>query len=147
ESWPMRAARALVYLTALAWFIVAPSPLYRFILGKFVLFRGCVGLACSLLLLELVTSAPDRAAALWGRIRASVSSPLALTIGAFVAAFQIASLFGVDASRSFWGDLHRGDGGLQLLCLYLYFVLLTVLLENERQWRRLLKALCVAALA
>ena len=147
ESRLFRGARALAYLTTLAWLLVTPSTLFPFVVGKFAWFRGCVGLAWALLLAGLVTSPAQRADALRERLRSAITAPLGLALGVFALAVLAACAFGLDPSWSFWANFERGEGGLQILSFYLFFLLLAVLIEQERQWIFLFRCLCAVALA
>lgn len=77
---------------------------------------------------------------LWSRkepIRLSVSM-LHLVILGYLLIVIISSLFGIDPSRSFWGTMERGWGGLMLLDLVIFFFLASAVLRKE-DWEKLFR--------
>lgn len=49
----------------------------------------------------------------------------------------IANLFGVDPYRSFWGNYQRMDGWITILHVYLYFIISTIFITNNKLWKLL----------
>ncbi|MBU6214517.1 O-antigen ligase family protein [Patescibacteria group bacterium] len=49
----------------------------------------------------------------------------------------IADAFGVNPYLSFWSDYQHMDGGINLIHLFTYVVVLTSMLTSEKSWRRL----------
>jgi O-antigen ligase len=139
-------AKVLLYLTLLAIALVTPWTNFPHVVPKFAWFRATTALAVVFFLLGVATSSAARAQGMFQRVRATVTSPVGLAVTAFVLAVQLACLFGVDPSRSFWSTLERGEGGAQILMLYFYFLLLAALLNQPREWLLLFKSICVAGL-
>lgn len=127
--------------------IVTPSTLFPFIVGKYVWFRASVDLALLAFALGLLfhphqsttISAHQRLASLY-------KNPLVLAVSAFVIIFLLAGFFGVDPAFSFWSNFERGEGGVQILHLYAFFMLLAVLFREEKDWQKLFAWSLVAGL-
>ncbi|KKL11323.1 hypothetical protein LCGC14_2546990, partial [marine sediment metagenome] len=88
----------------------------------YVWFRSLIGLALIFFLLGLLFN--READFYWERLKRIVRSPLFIAVSVFVTAFLAATFFGVDPAFSFWSNFERGEGGLQILNLYVFFVLL-----------------------
>ncbi len=115
--------------------IVTVSTLFPFIVGKYVWFRSIVLLAFILFLLGLLFE--DNAETIWKRCVDIFRRPLVIAVSIFIFFFLLAGFFGVDPMNSFWSNFERGEGGLQILCFYIYFLLLITLFQEEKDWFRL----------
>jgi len=133
-SIPFKFARGFLYLSALYVALVTPSTLFPFIVGKYAWFRGMVDLALIAFAIGLLFY--DGNGAMWTRLKETFRKPLAITVSAFVTLFVLAGFFGVDPAMSFWSNFERGEGSLQLLHLFAFFVLLVTLFRDEKDWRR-----------
>ena len=60
---------------------------------------------------------------------------IVVAVSVFVAVFLLASFFAFDPAMAFWSNFERGEGGLQLLHLWLFFALLTILFREKKDWR------------
>ncbi|MCL4404042.1 O-antigen ligase family protein [Patescibacteria group bacterium] len=129
-------SRFFLYLIPFAVVIVTNNTLFPFIVGKYALFRGVVDLALIAFLLGLLLS-PD-AAEYEKRLKKVFFSPIGIAVGLFALAFFLACVFGVNFSWSFWSNFERGEGGLQILNLYVFFLLLGSLFRNEDDWAKFL---------
>lgn len=136
-------SRLFLYLVPLGIVIVTRSTLFPFIVGKYVWFRSLIGLALIFFLLGLLFN--READFYWERLKRIVRSPLFIAVSVFVTAFLAATFFGVDPAFSFWSNFERGEGGLQILNLYVFFVLLFALFRNESDWRKLFWIFILAA--
>lgn len=116
--------------------IVTTSTLFPFIVGKYVFFRIVVDLALIFFLLGLLFD-DRRSLAVYQRLRVLYRNPLVVAVTAFVAVFLIAGFFGVDPHFSFWSNFERGEGGIQMLHFYVFFMLLLLLFREEKDWREL----------
>lgn len=131
-----KTARFFLYLIPLAIIIVATPLLFPFIVGKYVAFRFLVGLSFIFLSLGIIFSRESRR--YWNRMVKVIKSPLGIAIAIFTIAFLLACAFGFDPSFSFWSNFERGEGGLQIIFLYLFFVSLLTLFEKKENWRKFL---------
>ncbi|KKR10073.1 MAG: Tetratricopeptide repeat protein [Parcubacteria group bacterium GW2011_GWA2_39_18] len=61
---------------------------------------------------------------------------LHVVVFSFFAVLIISSLFGVDISRSFWGNTERSDGLISLAHFVVYFLILSSFLRKETEWLR-----------
>lgn len=124
--------------------IVTTSTLFPFIVGKYAWFRSTVDLALIFFLLGILFQ-PD-AKAFEERAVKLFKTPLVIAVSIFVLMFLLACLFGINPSFSFWSNFERGEGGLQILHLYVFFLLLSILFREEKDWRRMLGWFLVAGL-
>ena len=115
--------------------LVTTSTLFPFIVGKYVWFRSSVDLAMIFFLLGIIFTAGAKAYE--ERLTALIKKPLVIAVTAFVVIFLLAGFFGFDPHFSFWSNFERGEGGIQVLHLYLFFLLLLTLFREERDWHRI----------
>ncbi len=111
---------------------VTPSTLFPFIVGKYVWFRTTIDLALIFFLSGLLFS--NDGPAYLERVKRIFRSPLAIAVTVFVGVFLLACVFSLNPSFSFWSNFERGEGGLQILHLYLFFLLLLALFRKEEDW-------------
>jgi len=132
-----KAARFLIYLIPLGIVIVTPSTLFPFIVGKYVWFRTLSALA---LIFFLIGITRDREGSVYlKRLKELVRSPLAIAVTAFTTLYVLAGFTGIDPHLSFWSNFERGEGGLQILHLWVFFILSVTLLRTPKEWLALLK--------
>jgi O-antigen ligase len=139
-------SKFFLFASTLSIAIVTSSTLFPFIVGKYAWFRGTVWLAFVLFCLGFVLNHPHSVQyreRLWRILR----SPIPISLGIFVLAFLIAGFFGIDPAQSFWSNFERGEGGLQLLTLYVFFILALTLFRTDRAWRVALWTVIGGALA
>ncbi len=129
-----KVSRFFLYLVPLTVVIVTNSTLFPFIVGKYAFFRAVVDISLILFLLGLLL-APD-AADYERRLKKIFFSPVGIAVSLFALAFILACIFGVNFDWSFWSNFERGEGGLQILHLYAFFLLLGTLFQNEKDWSR-----------
>lgn len=139
-----KTARFFLYLTPLVVILVTTSTLFPFIVGKYVSFRFLVGLSFIFLVLGIIFGRESRK--YWRRLVNAVKSPLGIVIGIFTATFLLACVFGFDPAHSFWSNFERGEGGLQIIFLYLFFISLLTLFEKEKNWRKFLWIFLLSAM-
>lgn len=118
--------------------IVVSTTLFPFIVGKYSFFRASIAVALATYCIGLLVH-HDEAPEYLRRLKEAVTSPLGVAVGLFVLMFLLAGFFGIDPSMSFWSNFERGEGGLQMLHLYTFFVLLIALLKEEGEWRRMFR--------
>lgn len=130
-----KVAKWLLVLPVLGIFIVSTSTLFPFIVGKYVWFRTTVDFALIAFFLGLLFS--DHESHMLARVKEVLQQPLTIAVSLFVAVFLLAGFFGVDPAMSFWSNFERGEGGLQLLHFWAWFVLLVTLYREEKDWQNL----------
>jgi len=143
-----KVSKFFLFLIPLTVVIVTPSTLFPFIVGKYAFFRTMVSLALICFLLGMLfqdktrintdkkrihTDNQYKSAKI--RINPCLKNPLVIAVSIFVSIFLLACLFGVDPKWSFWSNFERGEGGLQILYLGIFFWLLVVLFREEKDWQ------------
>ncbi len=114
--------------------IVTSSTLFPFIVGKYVYFRILINLAFIFFLLGILSN-QNGANEIIGRFKPLIKNPLVIAVSAFIFIFLLSGFFGVDPQSSFWSNFERGEGGLQLLHFYIFFALLALLFDKEKDWQ------------
>lgn len=128
-----KVSKFFVYAALFSIVVVSSSTLFPFIVGKYVWFRTMVLLGTIAFALGLLVA--PRAPHYFARLKHLFSSKIVIAVSVFILVFLLACFLGYDPHAAFWSNFERGEGGFQLLCFYLFFVLLGTLLENERDWR------------
>ncbi len=131
-----KASKFFLFISVLFVGIVTSSTLFPFIVGKYVWFRTSIGLALILFCLGLLYQ--DKGFLMVNRIIEVFKKPIVIVISVFVAVFLLACLFGFDPINSFWSNFERGEGGLQILNFYVFFLLLITLFKEEKDWKLIL---------
>src|SRR3989344_6522573 len=136
--------------SVLAVALVTPSTLFPFIVGKYVWFRASIDLALIFFLLGWAKTrinadsnadkrgyADKKSASISQNqhLSALLKSPLVIAVMVFVAVFLLSGFFGIDPKMSFWSNFERGEGGLQLLHFGIFFILLTLLFREKKDWK------------
>lgn len=128
-------SRFLLFLVPFTVLIVLSELHYPFVSGKFILFRGIVGLAFISFLLGVFFNKQE-ADKYWQRITKVIKSPLGIVIGIFTFLFLLSGFLGVDPVKSFWSNFERGEGGLQILFLYIFFLLISTFFTKQEDWTK-----------
>jgi len=115
--------------------IVMASTLFPFIVGKYVWFRMSVDFAFIFFLLGLLLS--KEAAIVSRKLLVIFKQPLVIAVTIFVIAFLLACFFGINPHFSFWSNFERGEGGFQMIHLWIFFILLALLFDKEENWRKM----------
>jgi len=137
-------SRFFLYLVPFASAIVTRTTLFPFIVGKYAWFRGSVAIALILFLFGLLFG--EEAEEYEKKIIHAIRSPLGIAVGVFTIVFLLASIFGIKPNHSFWSNFERGEGGIQILHLYVFFILLTTLFKEPREWRKFFLCSAVSAM-
>jgi O-antigen ligase len=138
-----RITKWYLYASVFCVMIVVNSIFFPFIGGKDYFFRFAVELGLiSWLLWWAFEAKVGEAKRL---IQSTFKRPLVIAATAFVAVFELACLFALDAHAAFWSNYERGEGGFQMLHYYLFFLLLTMVLQHEDDWKNIFKFSLVAA--
>ncbi len=125
-------AKFFLYLAPFTVVIVSSSTLFPFIVGKYVFFRTVVSFALIFYLLGLLFQ--DKSLVVGRKL---LVNPLIIAVLTFVLIFIFAGFFGVNPSWSFWSNFERGEGGLQILYLGVFFLLLVSLFREKSDWQKL----------
>lgn len=139
-----KVAKWLLVVSVLSVALVSITTLFPFIVGKYSWFRASIGLASLAFALGLIFNIDSEK--VWRRFLDIFKNPLVIAVSIFAAVFVLASLFGVDPGASFWSNFERGEGGLQILCLYAFFLLAVTLFKEEKDWRRLIFFVIIGSL-
>ena len=141
---PFKISKFFLYASIFCVALVTTSTLFPFIVGKYTWFRASVFLGLIFFLIGLLSD--PRADHYLNRIKRLFRSPMVIAVSAFAFMFLLAGFLGVDPQNSFWSNFERGEGGLQILTLYIFFLLLATLFDEEREWLKLFKCSLVVAL-
>ena len=134
----LKISRGILFLIPFTAVIVLPWTIFPFNVGKFVFFRALVDLSLIFFIWAWAS----------GKIvidHKSFIKPIAIGVAIFVAMFLLASFFAYDPLAAFWGNFERGESGVQLLHLLIFFFLMTTLFRNENDWQKMLKSILVSA--
>ncbi|HEY4526117.1 MAG TPA: O-antigen ligase family protein [Candidatus Paceibacterota bacterium] len=137
----LKSAKFFLNASVFAVVLVAASNYFPFIGVKYYFFRWMVEFAAVCTLLW------------WGfnkgnleeRIKKAFKKPIVRAVTVFAIAYTLAAVFAWDAHSAFWSNFERGEGGFQMLHYYLFFLLLTVLFDEERDWKILFRSSLAAA--
>jgi hypothetical protein len=138
-----RIAKWYLYIAVFSIVVVMNSIFFPFIGGKDFFFRFVVELALSSMVLWWAFEAKKGDAK--KRISALFHKPLVLAVSAFVAMFELASIFAYDFQAAFWSNYERGEGGFQMLHYYLFFLLLVLIFTDEKDWKNIFRFSLVSA--
>ncbi|MBI2278843.1 MAG: O-antigen ligase family protein [Candidatus Brennerbacteria bacterium] len=144
---PFKVSKSFLIIAVFFIAIVTPSTLFPFIVGKYVWFRAAVDVALLVFALGFLFHPHQSAViSIHQRLVSLYKNPLVIAVSAFVVIFLLAGFFGVDPAMSFWSNFERGEGGIQILHLYVFFMLLAVLFREEHDWQKLFACSLVAGL-
>lgn len=138
-----RIAKWYLYLSVFASIIVMDSIFFPFIGGKDYFFRFSVELALISFILWWAFEA--RAGEAKKRLVETYKKPIVIAVTVFVGMVLLACLFAYDAHAAFWSNYERGEGGFQMLHYYIFFILLSVLFTEEKEWKNIFKFSLAAA--
>lgn len=128
-------SKFFLFLVPFAIVIISTSTLFPFIVGKYVFFRTTIDLALIFFLLGLLLQ--DKLSVVINHLLSVLKNPLVIAVSIFTFIFLLAGFFGVDPANSFWSNFERGEGGFQMIHLWLFFLLLVALFREEKDWRKL----------
>lgn len=138
-----RIAKWYLYVAVFSVIIVMNSIFFPFIGGKDWFFRFATELSLSCMILWWAFEAKKGQAK--ERIKALFKKPLVVAVTVFTAIFELACIFAYDAHAAFWSNYERGEGGFQMLHYYLFFLLLVLIFNTEKEWKNLFRFSLVAA--
>ena len=127
----------LLYALLITPFLFSSRFFFPFISTKTFYFRLMVEIA---LVLYIVLAIADK------RFRPKITK-LSVAIFILLGVFIVTSLLGINFYRSFWGNTERGEGLLTFSHVIAYFVMLTGMLQERKQWERYFFASIFVSLA
>lgn len=151
----LKASKFFLYLVPFTILVVSRSTLFPFIVGKYFFFRVFVDLALIAFVWawakgelsansqQPINNKNNKPASF--SARKLLSSPLVIAVFVFTFIFLLAGFLGYNPSASFWSNFERGEGGLQILHLFIFFALMVLLFRDEKSWRKMLKLSILAA--
>src|SRR5579871_1170212 len=139
----VRPSLLLLRVSKLFLFLSVFSVAVEFPKSKAVFFR--ITTEFSLIALLIHWAWGDHEGQLATRAAKLVRRPLFQAVTAFVFFFVLSSFFAYDTHTSFWSDLVRDEGAFQMLHYYLFFVLSSLLLNTEGDWKWMLRTSLGAA--
>ncbi len=98
--------------------------LFPFITTKVIFFRVLIEIALSCYVLLAVRESKFRPR--W--------TQLTIAVSVFFTIITIASLFGINFYKSFWGNIERGEGLLTLYHVFAFFFLLIQVFKSKQMW-------------
>lgn len=128
-------SRFFLYLVPLTVVIVTRSTLFPFITGKYSWFRFAV--AASLVFFLVGLFDPKDGYDGVRRLKRVLKSPLTIAVSLFTLFFLLSVFLGFNPSYSFWSNFERGEGGFQILSLFVFFILTSSLFTEKKQWIKL----------
>ena len=138
-------SKFFIYITLFSVIFVNTETLFPFIVTKYVVLRIAVGLALISFLLGWLFLKKEKSKVFETDILNRLKSPLVIAVSLFVLVFLLAGFFGFNPGNSFWSNFERGEGGFQILTFYVFFLLLTFLFKEKKDWLGLFKASLIAA--
>lgn len=145
----LKISKFFLYLVPLTVIIVYQGSIFPFIVGKYAFFRTMIQIALILFVWGWAmgeSGAHDKQPADKNRQHKLLVSPLVITVTLFVLIFLLAGFLGYNPSASFWSNFERGEGGLQIISLLIFFILLTLLFREKSSWHRIFVVSIWAAL-
>ncbi len=142
----LKISKFFLYLIPFTAIIVYQGSVFPFIVGKYTFFRTTVGLALIFFMLSWawgyfkfpfgknnVNQQKNQTPASWYK----KINPIAIAIFIFCFIYIISGFLGYNPNASFWSNFERGEGGLQILFLLIFFALCYFLFTDEKAWRKM----------
>ncbi|HXF44194.1 MAG TPA: O-antigen ligase family protein [Candidatus Paceibacterota bacterium] len=139
-------SKFFVYAALFSVVFVNVQTLFPFIVFKYVFFRSMVLAALVSFLLGIIFMNTEEMSKFADDAKRRLMSPLVIAVTIFVLAFLLACLFGFNPAYSFWSNFERGEGGFQMLNFYIFFLLLTLLFKEKKDWFSLFKVSLIVAI-
>ena len=127
---------AVLYLILLTPLLISSKYVFPFITGKTMYFRILVEIAVFLYV----------ALALFNKKYRPKMNKLIWAVVIFGIIVGLTGIFGVDAYKSFWGTIERGEGFLTIAHLIVFFLILCWTLKTKHEWLNYLSGLVVVGL-
>jgi O-antigen ligase len=132
-----RIAKWYLYISVFSIVVVMDSIFFPFIGGKDWFFRFSVELALASMVLWWAFEA--KAGQAKHRIIAVFKRPMVIAVTVFTAMVELATIFSYDFHAAFWSNYERGEGGFEILHYFIFFFLLVLIFNEEREWRNIFK--------
>ncbi len=126
-----------VFLSLVTPLIIQDSFLFPFISPKVFFFRTVIEISLFFYILLAIKEPAFR----------PKMSRLTYIVTGFILVATIASVFGIDPYRSFWGNIERGEGLLTLYHVFAMFFIITQTFKSRRILTSLLHALALSVFA
>ena len=127
---------AVLYLILLTPLLISSKYVFPFITGKTMYFRILIEIAVFLYV----------ALALFNKKYRPKMNKLIWAVVIFGIIVGLTGIFGVDAYKSFWGTIERGEGFLTISHLIVFFLILCWTLKTKHEWLNYLSGLVVVGL-
>ena len=115
-----------LYLILLAPFLVWGKFLFPYITPKTLFFRILIEIALFFYILLIIYRPEYRPR----------FSKLTWAVLIYFLIMTFTSIFGLDFYRSFWGNIERGEGLLTIYHLFIFFILISSLFKEKKEWLR-----------
>jgi len=137
----LKISKFFLYLVPFSVVIVSLGTIFPFIVAKAVFFRAVIDLALIFYVLHWAFGATtpmrnnsdknvNKLLPLWRQ-------PLVISVMIFTFFYILSGFFGINSDYSFWSNFERGEGGFQILHLFIFFFLLVQIFKEEKEWHRL----------
>ena len=133
----LKASKFFLHASVLAVLVVMTTTFFPFIGGKDYYFRFAIELALISFLLWWAFEA-DFGAVL-RKVQGEFRRPVVIAVSLFVLVFILATIFAYDPHAAFWSNFERGDGGFQVLHYYVFFLLLVILFDTQKDWKTIFR--------
>src|SRR4030042_2632303 len=118
------------YLVLFTPFIFIRDYFFPFVVPKTIFFRIIVDIIFIVFILLAVSNSKFR----------PKLTPFTLAIVVFLLMLVLASVLGVNFTRSFWSVFERMEGLLTFFHLFAFFIVLTSVFKEKKYWERILSA-------
>ncbi len=127
----LKIAKFFLFLVPFTVILVNSATLFPFIVTKYTWFRLMINLTFLFVLLALLFDQLKTK-----EIFDLFKRPLVIWVSLFTLIFLLACFFAYNPKFAFWSNFERGEGGFQILHLWLYFLLLLLLLKERKDWQK-----------
>ncbi|MEK7180869.1 MAG: O-antigen ligase family protein [Patescibacteria group bacterium] len=138
----LKLSKFCLYAAVFSVIIVVTNTFFPFIGVKYYFFRTAVSL--SLLFFFLWWAFEAAKGEVLERFRKIARNPLFIAVSVFVFFYLLASLFAYDSHSAFWSNFERGEGGFQMIHYYLFFLLLSLIIRDKKDWKRIFQLSIIA---
>jgi len=126
------AIKTCLLVLAFVPLIVDMSVFFPFISGKNLLVETCLVLVGILILINFFYSRSFKEEII-GKVSNYIKNPLVISTLAFFSILAISTIFAVDKSAAFWGDLSRAEGLANMIFFFAFFFF-TLLTFEKKDW-------------
>ena len=123
-----------IYLCFFSFLIISATTYFPFIVGKYVFFRILVEVLTFLYIILIILDKSYR----------PKLSKIFIFLSLFVFFALLSTVFGADPYRSFWSNYERMEGFLTLIHYFAFFVIISGVFKEEKDFERGAKAFFIA---